>query len=246
MPIHDWTRVNPGIFHHFHLEWIGDLSRVLNRGLLSSSYYALAEQIAGGFGPDVLTLQSPEVQPQTEPTPGIALALSPPRVRLRLRAEADLYATRARSVVIRHSSDHRVIAMIEVVSPGNRCSRHLLRTFVERATQFLRSGIHLVIVDPFPPGPRDPQGIHKLPWDEFIDQDFSLPPDQPLTLAAYIGGPVPEAFVEPTSVGSPLAEMPLFLTPELYIPLPLEQSYMTAWEAVPSLYRDVLSSPSSP
>ena len=51
MPIHDWTRVNPGIFHHFHLEWIGDLSRVLNRGLLPPDYYALAEQIAGGFGP---------------------------------------------------------------------------------------------------------------------------------------------------------------------------------------------------
>ena len=31
MPVHDWTRVSAGIFHHFHLEWIGDLSRQLNR-----------------------------------------------------------------------------------------------------------------------------------------------------------------------------------------------------------------------
>src|SRR5208337_5053320 len=23
MPVHDWTRVSAGIFHHFHLEWIG-------------------------------------------------------------------------------------------------------------------------------------------------------------------------------------------------------------------------------
>ena len=60
MPIHDWTRVGAGIFHHFHLEWIGDLSRVLNRGLLPPDYYALAEQFAGGFGPDVLTLQRPD------------------------------------------------------------------------------------------------------------------------------------------------------------------------------------------
>ena len=57
MPVHDWTRVSSGIFHHFHLEWIGDLSRQLNRGLLPPDYYALAEQIAGGLGPDVLTLQ---------------------------------------------------------------------------------------------------------------------------------------------------------------------------------------------
>ena len=34
MPVHDWTCVSAGIFHHFHFEWIGDLSRQLNRGLL--------------------------------------------------------------------------------------------------------------------------------------------------------------------------------------------------------------------
>ena len=56
MPIHAWSGVDAGIFYHFHLEWIGDLSRVLNRGLLPPDYYALAEQIAGGLRPDVLTL----------------------------------------------------------------------------------------------------------------------------------------------------------------------------------------------
>jgi N-terminal domain of reverse transcriptase len=38
MPVHDWTRVSAGIFHHFHFEWIGDLSRQLNRGLLPPDY----------------------------------------------------------------------------------------------------------------------------------------------------------------------------------------------------------------
>jgi hypothetical protein len=55
MPVHDWTRVNAGIFHHFHQCWIDELQRALNRGLLPESYYALAEHYAGGFGPDVLT-----------------------------------------------------------------------------------------------------------------------------------------------------------------------------------------------
>src|SRR2546423_13207152 len=59
MPIHDWTRVEAGIFHDFHLAWIGELRRVLNAGLLPPDYYALAEQIAGELGPDVLTLQTP-------------------------------------------------------------------------------------------------------------------------------------------------------------------------------------------
>ena len=57
MRMHDWTKVEAGIFHHFHHYWISAISEQLN-GQLPSDYYALAEQFAGGFGPDVLTLQS--------------------------------------------------------------------------------------------------------------------------------------------------------------------------------------------
>jgi hypothetical protein len=247
MPIHDWTRVDAGIFHHFHLEWIGDLSRALNRGLLPPDYYALAEQVAGGLGPDVLSLKSPgsAVPISDEPNGGVALAVTPPKVHFRLRAEPDLYAAKAKTIVIRHISRHQIIAMVEIVSPGNKSSRLGLRAFVDKAVSVLKLGIHLVILDLFPPGPRDPQGIHKVIWDELIDNDFALPLDKLLTLAYYIGGPAPEAFVDPTAVGSILPEMPLFLTPEVYVPLPLELTYHSAWEAVPSFWRDTITSPVS-
>jgi hypothetical protein len=242
MPIHDWTRVGAGIFHHFHLEWIGDLSRKLNDGLLPPNYYALAEQLAGGPGPDVLTLQTPQgdAASSSDPGVGIALASTPPRVRYRLRAEPDLYAARARSVVIRHASDHRVIAMLEIVSPGNKNSRQGMRDFRDKALKIIHAGIHLVIVDLFPPGPRDPEGIHKVIWDEIVDNDYALPSDRKLTLVSYISSPFPEAFIEPVQVGAPLIDMPLFLTAESYIAVPLEASYQSAWEAVPSFWRDVL------
>jgi hypothetical protein len=125
----------------------------------------------------------------------------------------------------------------------NKQARHAARAFVQKALQVLRNGIHLVILDLFPPGPRDPQGIHKAIWDELIDNDFTLPPDKPLTLASYIGGVVPESFVEPVAVGVALPEMPLFLTPEVYIQLPLERTYQSASEAVPAYWRDVLAAP---
>jgi len=245
MPVHDWTRVDAGIFHHFHLEWIGDLSRVLNRGLLPPNYYALAEQIAGGLGPDVLTLQLPlgDAAVTEEPAGGITLTAAPPRVRFRARAEPDQYAAKAKTIVIRHTSNHRVIAMVEIVSPGTKSSRHALRSFVEKALNVLRAGIHLVIVDLFPPGPRDPQGVHKAMWDELIENDFTLPADQPLTLGSYLAGPIPESFVEPVAVGEALPDMPLFLTPHVYIPLPLERTYESAWEAVPAFWRDILAAP---
>src|SRR5262249_45154712 len=125
MPIHDWTRVNAGIFHHFHHGWIEEIARALNRGLLPPDHYALAEQIAGGLGPDVLTLQRPlnGAAAIGEPAGGVALSTVPPRVQYHLRAEPDLYAAKAKTVVIRHASNHQVIAILEIVSPGNKNTR---------------------------------------------------------------------------------------------------------------------------
>ena len=30
MPVHDWTRVDAGLFHHFHQDWTIELCRSLN------------------------------------------------------------------------------------------------------------------------------------------------------------------------------------------------------------------------
>src|SRR6185437_1328106 len=110
------------------------------------------------------------------------------------RSGAEGYALRANQAVIRHTSNHQVHAICEIVSPGHKSSRHGMRSFVKKAVSLFRSGIHLVVLDLFPPGPQDPQGIHKAIWDEFTDDDFTLTPDKPLTLVSYIGGPVPQAF----------------------------------------------------
>jgi hypothetical protein len=249
MPIHDWTRVDAGIFHHFHHGWIEEIARAMNRGLLPPDHYALAEQIAGGLGPDVLTLEAPAngpPPPPASPHGGVALAAAPPRVWFHARTEADQYAAKAKAVAIRHASDHRVVAVLEIVSPGNKNNRHGLRSFVDKAVELLRGGIHLLIVDLFPPSPRDPQGIHKAIWDEYQDSTFALPAGRSLTLASYIGGPCPETFVEPTAVGAALPDMPLFLTPDVYVPVPLEATYQSAWEAVPSFWRNVLANLSKP
>ena len=40
MPVHNWKRVQSGIFHDFHTAWIGELRRVLNSGLLPPEFYA--------------------------------------------------------------------------------------------------------------------------------------------------------------------------------------------------------------
>ena len=58
MPVHDWTRVSAGTFHDFHSAWIVEIRNALNTGVLPPDYYAMAEQVAGEVGPDVLALQA--------------------------------------------------------------------------------------------------------------------------------------------------------------------------------------------
>jgi hypothetical protein len=168
----------------------------------------------------------------------------PPRVWFHATSEPARYAEKANAVVIRHSSDHRVIAIVRIVSPGNKNSRQTFDAFVRKAGEALAAGIHLLIVDLFPPGPRDPQGIHGAIWGDCAEEEFAPPPDKPLTCAAYIGGIVPEAFVEPVAVGDALPEMPLFLTPDVYVRVPLDATYRSAWDAVPAVWRDVLTAAS--
>ncbi len=126
MPIHDWTRVEPGIFHDFHHAWIEEIKRALNSGLLPEGYYTMAEQIAAGFGPDVLALQSlPNGKSGNGPDPGSepgggGLLLAPPKVRLTQEADWDAYRHKQSTVAVRHMSGDRIVAMIEVVSRVTR------------------------------------------------------------------------------------------------------------------------------
>lgn len=248
MPIHDWTRVTAGTWHAFHLSWISEIQEALNNGLLPPDYYSQAEQIAGPLGPDVLTLQEIEEEPTNGAAPqsndsGIAVALAPPRMRISDEAEMNDYVLKRRTLVIRHSSGDRIIALLEIVSPGNKAAKHALRSFVDKAVEALYRGYHLLIVDLFPPTRRDPHGIHAAIWGEFSDNPAPLPPGEPLTLAAYSAGPVKRAYVEPTAVGRELIDMPLFLTPDVYINVPLEATYQAAYRGVPRRWREVLEKP---
>ena len=105
----------------------------------------------------------------------------------------------------------------------------------------LAAGIHLLLVDLFPPSPRDPQGIHRAVWGDDCGEDYALPDDKPLTCVSYVGGSGAEAFVEFAAVGDALPEMPLFLTPEVYVSVPLEATYVAAWEGLPAYWRGVLT-----
>jgi len=248
MPIHDWTRVEAGIFHDFHHAWIEEIKRALNRGILPADYYALAEQHAAGFGPDVLTLQGDrngDADDDAGPAPGASggVLLATPKLGPTGETDMAFYRRKQSTVAVRHVSGDRIVAMVEVVSPGNKASRNPLRSFVEKAAELLDKRTHLLILDLFPPGRRDPQGIHGEIWEEIAGQEYAAPADKPLTLAAYESGLTIRAYVAHAAVGDALTDMPLFLEPEKAVEAPLEATYSAAFAEVPRRWRRVLEAP---
>lgn len=184
MPIHDWTRVDAGIFHDFHLAWIFEIKRALNRGVLPPVDYALAEQIACGFDPEVVTLQQAaasqpfRVSQRGDGTAGVMLADAPPQVAFHVVDESNWYVRKANAIVIHHVSDHRVVAVIGIVSPGS---------------------------------------------------------------VSDLSGELPQTFIEPLRIGGSLTPMPLFLTADQYVLVPLEATYHAAFDSVPEIWRTQLA-----
>src|SRR5580704_12097836 len=154
MPVHDWTRVEAGIFHAFHTVWIGQIHLALNGGVLPEGFYALAEQHMGRSIPDVLTLHTGRASgggatpasysPEYGGGPGTAVAEAPPRVRFHETA-ANGYAARRRTLAIRHVSGHRLVALLEILSPANKDRRETVDEFAAKAVDALDLGVHVLV-----------------------------------------------------------------------------------------------------
>ena len=245
MPIHDWTREDAGTYHNFHQSWTVQLNHALNAKRLPPGYFAMTDQRVAGE-PDVVTLHSNAILGPGSPTSGgLAVAERPPKVRtVRAETDAGTYARRANRIVIKHKKG-QVVAIIEIVSPGNKDRAQSVNQFVEKVRDFLRKGIHVLFVDPFPPGVHDPHGLHVAVWAVWTDTPDERPADKPLTAVSYDAGNPFLAYLEPLAPGDPLPEMPLFLEPGIYIPCPLEESYTAAWDALPKELQQGLEGPTA-
>lgn len=236
MPMHDWTRVTAGDFHDFHQCWTVNIRTRLNSGILPAGFYAQVERVSGQAVPDVLALHE-QIDPVDNPAEfdgAVALATAPPQVAITGAIESLVYMKRKNRVIVKHEGSGRVVAMIEVVSSGNKANERDFRQFVDKAVAAIEQGVHLLVIDPYPPTKRDPQGIHGEIWTELGDDSYRAPSGKPLTMASYLAGGTPECFVEPLAPGDELVPMPLFLHPGYYVRVPLKETYTLAFDGEPA------------
>ena len=210
MPIHDWTRVEAGTYHDFHLAWIAELRKALNRGLLPAGYYAQAEQRANDTIPDVLALH------ESDPL------------------EAPVRGSR-RTLTIRSTTGHRIIAFVEIVSPSNKDRLDSVTEFAAKVRAALTIGVHVLMIDPFPPGSSDPAGMHAEVWRRISGGKAPRRAERPLAFASYLAAKPVQAFVNHLAIGDTLPDMPL-----KYVDVPLESTYMAAYAGMPDFWRKVI------
>lgn len=142
-----------------------------------------------------------------------------------------IYAGRANRVAIKHHLG-KTIAIIEIISPGNKDTRASVQDFLNKTIDFLRAGIHVLLIDLLP-RPRDPLGIHQLIGDEIGSDTFAFPPGKDHILASYEASEEKVAYVQPLAVGEALPEVPLFLSAGQHVKVPLESTYQVAWRDCP-------------
>ena len=138
MPIHDWTRVPAGLFHDFHQSWSIRIKDALNAGRLPKGLSALVEQRAGNWEPDVLAIERRTKSPKPSLSAGTS-TMERPTAKIVRRTSKQIYAGRSNRVVVKHHLG-RIVAVIEIVSPGNKDSRAAISDFLEKNHRFPAQG----------------------------------------------------------------------------------------------------------
>jgi hypothetical protein len=221
----------------------------LNKGLLPPGYYASMEQVVNGPNADVVTLDrwppgnGPANSKRNHDGGGIAVTDCPPKVKYSYETDRKQYASKADPVVIRHVSEHQIIAVIEVISPGNKNNRRALDALRRNVNLLLDERVHLLLIDILPPGPVDPDG---LPVALSITDHTEVPivtDEEPYTLLSLHcpdSGDLIRGYANTVARNQPLPEMPLFLSEDYYVNVPLEATYMRAWDELPEPWREIV------
>ncbi|MBI4603352.1 MAG: DUF4058 family protein [Planctomycetes bacterium] len=227
MPLHHWP--NPRVaWKSFHSFWITKIAEHLNQ-VLPPGFQARPTELLVGIEPDALILDQagkPEVRP-TKSEPALKAAtlsavLDPP-------AELPLVG------IYSHHDETRLVAAVELASPGNKDRAESLRAFIEKALFLLYEGVHLLVIDVIrqPRVPLRKEMLKRLNKEDAIGEERAW-----ISSYCAIPGEDPRPRIEvrewayDVGVGEALPVVPLFLrADQLWVMVDLEASYSATLQA---------------
>jgi hypothetical protein len=221
----------------FHAVWTVNMVRHLNERWLPSRYRADAEvTVATQVEVDIATFEEESTAGSGGNTGnGVATAVwSPPRpvqsCAINLPAQ-DTFEVRIYDIQ-RHS---RLVAVIELVSPGNKDRPDAWRAFAIKCASCLAQRVAVVVVDVVTER-RDSLHTELLRLLQVSELTPSLE-QAPLYAVAYRTTKQNEAWrldiwPETLTLGAVLPTMPLWLADNLAVPLELEPSYLETFQTL--------------
>lgn len=242
MAMHDWTRVNSSIFHHFHQLWIMHLSESLNGGMLGEQYYVLNELITRTINPDVLALETADLDNKeaqsraNEQITAFAEAVS------KQQDKPAQFVLKSDALVLRQTDGHSIISIIEIVTPDIKNNASTMEIFIEKAVASLKKGYHLMIVDVFPNGEHDPTGVHGLIWERIAEEAYKPPAGDERSVVSYESGLTWTPRISSFGVGQSIPDVQLRVSAGNWISVPLGETYDIAFSHMPTCWKSVIES----
>lgn len=226
----------PRRWEGFHHSWAASIAQQLNLDGLPKGYFAESEI---SLGPeleiDVATIEENDSGGRAEEAMVSATATatavySPPRPRISVKvdfAHLDTYEVRVYQDL---GGGAELRAAIELVSRRNKDRPGARRTFAAKCGGYLQHGIGLVVADVVT---SQKANMNEELFEVLEAKGRGADWESPTGLYAVAYRPVPvrkaprvEAWPEPLALGQPLPVMPLWLTPDLCVPVRLEESYV--------------------
>lgn len=236
MPLHDWLKGEGDVYHEFHSTWVVYLRNALNRGLLPEGFRAHSERHGSVYIPDVITLRS-----DFAAAPAATVAVPVAERRQHAARRTDVWTQRR--VVVR-AAGKQVVAIVELVSRSIKSSKARATAISMKVADLLLSGVHVAVADPFPPSKSNPNGLHPLVWKVLGRKAPPPPPEgRPYTFVGYRADDAATAYLNYIAIGQSLPVVPLFLTEDRFVTLPLEETYTAAFADLAPDDREKLDGP---
>jgi hypothetical protein len=236
MPLRDHFRSPVNDSHHWselHGQWPGEIVRQLVP-LLPTGFRAAPKVVLGSpFEVDVsaheLDSRDPDIDPTTGGGTATLTALSPTLTVETEQSVQSEYEIR----VYDAERGRQLVAAIEIVSPSNKDRSDTRELFVGKVATLLQQGVSVSVVDLVTVrqanlyaevlalfGRSDPSFGATPPPLYAVTLRLRTPPQRRRKKRQFL-----DAWFYPMAVGRPLPEIPLWLTDELRVMLPLEVGY---------------------
>ena len=213
----------------FHGAWAEAIALNLNQSLLPERFVAEARvKLGGQVEIDVATFA--EQANGAAPAAGGVAVWAPPNPTATAPLDfqdPDIFEVQ----VLSDEEGPRLVAAIELVSPANKDRPANRRMFAIKCASYLHSGVSVIIVDVV----TERLGNLYAELMDLLQTRLSTPGQGPHDLYATAhrtSPPSPELRLEtwafPLALGGPLPTVPLWLQPDLCLPLDLDATYHAA------------------